>query len=268
MKEDKLKKLRDILLDMGRVVVAYSGGVDSTFLLRISRDTLGKENVLAVIAVSPTYPSWEWKEAVRRCEEMDVDYQVIHTEEWKDENFLSNPPERCYYCKKELFHKLKRIAEEQGDFRVVEASNVDDLKDFRPGMKAKEEMGVRSPLIEAGFTKKEIREYSRQLSLPTWNKPSFACLSSRIPYGERITREKVERIEKGEKFLKDIGFPQVRVRVHGEIARIEVEREYLERLLKERERVVNFFRALGFIYVTLDLEGYRSGSMNLLLSQK
>jgi len=262
--ENKLAKLRDELTALEQVVIAYSGGVDSTFLLFQALQELGKENVLAVIAESPTYPQEEIAAAIILADKLGVECRQIKTEEFSDENFLRNSKERCYFCKKELFAKLKQLALEKGITHLADGSNFDDLRDFRPGSKAKLEFGVRSPLQEAGLTKAEIRELSRQSDLPTWDKPSLACLSSRIPYGTRITLETLAKIGWGEEYLKQKGFKQVRVRHHGSIARIELEEEFIPLIMENglMPEVTRYFEGLGYFYVTLDLKGYRTGSLN------
>jgi uncharacterized protein len=259
----KLEELKNLLKGMKHVLIAYSGGVDSTFLLKAAADALGG-NVLAVIAESPTYPESEVRFAVAMCERFGVSHRLIKTDEFSDENFVTNPRDRCYFCKKELFSKLQAIAKERGIPYVLDGSNHDDRSDYRPGSRAKNEAGVRSPLMELGFTKQDIRQFSRELGLPTWDKPSFACLASRIPYGTRITPEILKRIEEGEGFLRSLGFKQLRVRHHGHIVRIEVEKEDAARIIRENlmERISKKFEDLGYIYVTLDLKGYRTGSMN------
>jgi len=259
-----LDNLKNLLKQYQSVLIAYSGGVDSTFLLKVAHDTLGN-NVLAVIAKSPTYPESEVREAEAMCETMGVRRRVIETDEFADENFISNPRERCYFCKKELFSKLLEIAKQENIPYVLDGSNFDDKSDFRPGTKAKEELGVLSPLMELGFTKEDIRKGSRDLGLGTWDKPSYACLASRIPYGTRITREILLRIEQGEAFLQSLGFHQLRVRHHDAIVRIEVEPESMADLLDDdlRDQVAKKFEELGYTYVTFDLKGYRTGSMNL-----
>lgn len=248
---------------MKSVLVAYSGGVDSTFLLKIAKDTL-KDNVLAVIAESPTYPESEVRFAVAMCERLGVRRRVIKTDEFSDENFVSNPRERCYYCKTELFSRLKKIAEENTIPYLLDGSNYDDRSDFRPGNRAREELGIRSPLMELAFTKQDIRIFSKELGLPTWDKPSYACLASRIPYGTRITEGLLSKVEEGEEFLRSLGFKQVRVRHHGHIARIEVDKDSFARIVEEevKDEIARKFEELGYTYVALDLKGYRTGSMN------
>lgn len=263
----QLQALQNILKDMGRVLIAFSGGVDSSFLLHVAGDALGKDNVLAVIAESPTYSESEVRFALEMCERLRVRRRVIKTDEFSDENFVSNPKERCYFCKKELFSKLLPIAKEENIPFVLDGSNYDDKSDFRPGTKAKEELGVRSPLMELGFRKQDIRELSKKLGLPTWDKPSYACLASRIPYGTRITEGILRKVREGEGFLRELGFKQLRVRHHGDIVRIEVDRGSIIEIMKDgmMDRISSKFEALGYIYVTLDLKGYRTGSMNEVL---
>ncbi len=269
----KFAQLKKNLKKMGKVLIAFSGGVDSSFLLKVALDTLGEENILAVTANSETYPGEELKDASNLAKDLGLDgkHRTIKTSELKLKNFSENPQDRCYYCKSELFSKLKKIAQKNKISYVLDGSNYSDRKDFRPGRKALTELGIRSPLLESGLTKEEIRALSKKLKLPTWNKPALACLSSRIPYGEKITLEKLKRIEKAESFLKNLGFNQLRVRDHNNIARLELEPEEFKkladvRLWRIRKKIYDKFRGLGFTYVTLDLLGYRTGSMNEVLS--
>lgn len=265
--EEKLLALKRLLNEMEAVLVAFSGGVDSTFLLQVAFDTL-KDRVLAVTAGSETYPQAEFNEACTLAARIGVRHLCITTEELADERFAQNPPERCYYCKQELFAKLLRIAADNNLKFVLDGANADDTGDFRPGMKAGRELGVRSPLLEVGLTKPEIRTLSRQLDLPTWDKPTMACLSSRFPYGHRITADKLAQVEQAEAFIKSQGFRDVRVRHHGHIARIEVDAGNIPALtaLPLRLELQQTLKNLGFHYVTIDLAGFRSGSMNEVLA--
>jgi uncharacterized protein len=264
--KEKLKDLTRNIKEMGSLLIAYSGGVDSTFLLKVAKDTLG-ERVIAVTARSPTYPSREYKQAREMAKKLGVKHLTINSEELSIPEFFSNPPNRCYYCKKELFSKLKEIALREGTDYIADGSNLDDLKDFRPGTKAAEELGIRSPLKEAGLTKEDIRNLSRDLRLPTWDKPSFACLASRFPYGDKITPKALKMVNEAEEYLHSLGFKQVRVRHHRNLARIEVSQEEIEQFLSDdpRKRIAKMLKEIGYTYVTLDLEGYRSGSMNEVL---
>lgn len=262
--DEKYHRLQQSLRELGTVLVAFSGGVDSTFLLRAALDTLGTEQVLAVIGDSDSYPSREFAEARRLAESLGARFQVVESEELHDARYVANPSNRCYYCKTDLFSRLTALAQAQGIAAVLDGNNADDAGDWRPGRQAARELGVRSPLMDVGLTKAEIRELSRTLGLPTWDKPSFACLASRIPYGTAITRDNLGQIEAAEDFLRDLGFPQVRVRHHEEVARIEVPPADIDRLLDAplRARIVARLRELGYHYVTVDLQGYRTGSMN------
>jgi uncharacterized protein len=261
--EKKYENLKNKLKSMGKILVAFSGGVDSTFLLKVTKDVLG-DNVLAVIASSETYPEREQKEALRIAEDLNVRYKVIHTKELDDPNFRDNPPERCYFCKKELFSRLKEIAAEENILHVCDGSNFEDTFDFRPGAKAAEELDVHSPLKETGLDKSEIRILSRELGLPTWDKPAMACLSSRVPYFTRIEKESLRRIDSAEEYLKTRGFSQLRVRHHDQIARIEITPQDFPKIIAEKMRseIVENLKKMGYLYVTIDLAGYRTGSMN------
>jgi len=262
VKPEKLKNLEEIIRPLGQVIVAYSGGVDSSLLLKVALDVLGKENVEAVIASSATYPSREKADAVRFCESIGAPFSVIETDEMEDARFIENTPQRCYICKSHLYEEILKIARSRGSRAVLEGSNVDDLRDYRPGRKAIEEKGIVSPLKEAGLTKGEIRAISLELGLPTHSRPAKACLASRIPYHTKIERETLSRIERGEDLLEALGFGQVRIRCHGEVARIEVEPGEMEKVFREREAIVKGLSKLGFRYVTADLQGYRTGSLN------
>ena len=263
--KDKQEKLKALLSAMEKALIAFSGGVDSTFLLFMAKETLGAENILAVIAQSPTYPVEEVEAAIKIADNLGVKCRIIDTEEFQDENFVSNPQDRCYFCKKELFAKLKELAGENGIEPVLDGSNLNDLSDYRPGTRAKNEFGIRSPLQEAELTKEEIRELSKAAGLPTWDKPSMACLSSRIPYGTRITRDVLYKIGEAEKFLRSLGLKQVRVRHHDVVARIEVGEEEIVTILNDglREKIIKKLEELGYFFVALDLKGYRTGSMNV-----
>lgn len=266
-KDGKLTRLRSILKDMESVLVAYSGGVDSTLLLKMAADELGQENVLAVTAASQTYPEEEVAQAFKTAKDLGIEHYIIRTHELENAEFAENSPERCYYCKQELFKILVELAQEHGMKSIADGSNADDTKDFRPGARAAQEYGVGSPLKEAGLTKAEIREISRSLGLPTWDKPPLACLASRFPYGTKIEPENLKRVEEAEKFLKGMGFREVRVRHHEDLARIELGRDELGRASskKARDDITKRFKELGYTYVALDLQGYRSGSMNEVL---
>ena len=264
----KLERLRERLRVVGSAAVAFSSGVDSTFLLRVAHEELG-ERVVAVTARSHTFPKRELDEAAAFCRAEGVRHEVIDSEELDIPGFAENPPDRCYHCKRELFGRLLAFALENGLAAVLEGSNIDDDGDYRPGRRAIRELGIVSPLHEAGLTKAEIRALSREMGLPTSDKPSFACLASRFPYGERITAATLARVEKAEQWLLDAGFGlrQLRVRSHGDMARIEVPSDDIPRLAARAAEIAAAFKDLGFAYVTLDLLGYRTGSMNETLPE-
>ncbi|MCM8770245.1 MAG: ATP-dependent sacrificial sulfur transferase LarE [Candidatus Omnitrophica bacterium] len=260
---EKVAKLKSILQKMDSVLVAYSGGVDSTFLLKIACDVLGKDKVLAVTADSATYPKSELNFAKKMAARFGAKHLIIKTNELHNPEFTNNPVNRCYYCKRELFSQLKKIARSRKMNYICDAAQISDNADFRPGDKAKKDLGIRSPLREVGFTKEEIRKLSRKFKLPTWNMPSQACLASRFPYGTKITETLLARVEKAETLLKNLGFSQVRVRHYDSMARIEVERQKIPLLVsKLKGKQLARIKNIGYKYITVDLEGYRTGSLN------
>ncbi|TAN64038.1 ATP-dependent sacrificial sulfur transferase LarE [bacterium] len=267
--QKKYGRLKEILQGMRSVVVAFSGGVDSTFLLKAAFDALG-EKTAAVTATSPTYPDRELNEAKKLAVLIGARHIVFESNELLIPNFSENTEKRCYFCKSELFAIAFEKARQMGFECLADGSNADDLKDYRPGRAAAKELGVRSPLQEAGLSKSEIRELSCALQLPTWNKPAFACLSSRFPYGTKITEERLSKVQRGEDLLALLGFRQFRVRYHGDSVRIEADPCEMNRLLDEvlRKKIIAGFKEIGFIYVTIDLEGYRTGSMNEALRKE
>jgi uncharacterized protein len=260
----KTDRLTAIIGRRPRAVVAFSGGVDSTLLLRIARDVLGPKTVVAVTGISQTYTEDEKRTARRFSRELGVEHVLIETDELASSAFSANPADRCYFCKRELLGKILDLARSRGIEAVYDATNVDDLSDYRPGRKALEESGVQSPLLEAGFTKKDVRALSRRLGLSSWDKPANPCLASRVPYGTPITLEALDRIEAGEKLIRGLGFPVVRLRHHGDLARIEVPAGDLARILKPAtaRKIAARLRRLGYLWSALDIEGYRMGSLN------
>jgi uncharacterized protein len=263
--QGKLTRLQQMLKDLNSCVIAYSGGVDSTFLCKVAYDVLGK-NSLAVTAASSLYPKRELDDARRYAKTIGIPHIVIQSGELGLKRFTDNPADRCYSCKKELFRRLCAIAKEHQFSAVLDGSNADDVLDYRPGGKARKELGVISPLKDVGLTKQEVRALSRSLGLPTSEKPSFACLASRFPYGVKITKERLKQVEGAEEVLFSLGITQCRVRYHETVARIEVAAADFQKILRHSRLIVKRFKTLGFPYVTLDLEGYRTGSLNEVLT--
>ena len=269
IKKEKLNNLRKILSEMGSILIAYSGGVDSTFLLKVAREELG-DKVTAVTVKSEIHHLNEITDAKMMAQKFKMKHLFIDIDILSNKEFVNNPPERCYICKKEIFNRISEIAKELNLNFVADGSNYDDFDDYRPGMKAVRELKIRSPLQEALLTKDDIRLLSKEMNLPTWNKPSNSCLATRIPYGDEITLEKLKRIEKAEDFIHDLGIEQVRVRHYNNLAKIEAREEDMLLLMEEylRKKIIDKLKELGFIYITLDLQGYRSGSMNEELNEK
>ena len=268
--KDRHESLQKILKDLGQVVVAYSGGVDSTFLLKAAVDTLGVENVLACTSVGPAEPGNILERASRMAESLGVELMTVEAGEMEDPKFTANSPDRCFHCKSRLCHRLLDVAQQRGIEHVVFGTNRDDLDDFRPGNRAMKVFGIRSPLAEAELTKDDIRQLSRQVGLPTADQPASPCLASRIPYGLEITEQRLRQIDQAEGFLRSLGFVEFRVRHHDTIARIEVRPQDVPKLAAEpvRSKVVEKLKSLGFQFVTVDLQGFRSGSLNESLSQE
>ena len=262
--DEKYQRLQRILREMRSVAVAFSAGVDSTFLLKVALDTLGPDNVVAVTGRSDSLASTEFEETKKLAESIGAEHVVLDTDEFDNPDYTSNPQNRCYFCKTALFTRMRPFITERGINAMVSGTNADDLGDFRPGIDAGRELGVRAPVAEAGLTKDDIRELSARLGLPTFDKPASPCLSSRIPYGEEVTPEKLRMIEAGERFLREMGIAECRVRHHNKLARIEVPPEFIPRLAEPETaaRIDEHFRSLGYNYVSLDLRGFRSGSLN------
>ena len=266
--EEKFNKLKERLKEMDRVIIAFSGGVDSTFLLKAASMS-GLSKILAVTGRSESMSEEEFSFSGEMAVSLNTEQRVITTNELRDTNYTSNPPDRCYYCKKELFGRLREIAEREGFRFILDGTNADDAMDWRPGRRAAAEQGVESPLLDLGFSKDEIRQFSRTLGLPTWDKPATPCLSSRFPYGQKISAEALERVNKAETFIKKFGIRELRVRNHSDLARIEIHPEDFPRLMDNhaRQEIVEYLKSLGFRYIAIDLQGFRSGSSNEHLSK-
>lgn len=258
---NKLYQLQEILSHYNGALVAFSGGVDSSLLLRVAKDVL-QDKVKAVTAVSPIFPHHELEMAKQVAAQIGVDHRIIATDPFKIPEFTANVPQRCYFCKKALFSQLQQMAADLGLEAVLDGTNADDTGDFRPGMRACRELGIQSPLLLAGLGKSDIRRLSAEYSLPTWDLPTYACLATRFPYGNVITPEGVQRVGAGEQFLKSLGFKQFRLRDHGDIARLEVYCDQFPLMLEQRTVIIQKLKELGYTYISLDLEGYRSGSLN------
>ena len=265
--EEKRQQLVNIINDMGSVIVAYSGGVDSAFLAAVAHEVLG-EKALSVTANSPSLAPSELEDAIALATDQQIHYEIIETKETEREDYQANNPDRCFFCKDELYSHLIKFADQLGYAVITNGTNVDDLGDYRPGLEAAKQYGVRSPLVEADLTKQDIRDLSKEMGLPTWDKPAQACLSSRIPYGTMVTVEALTRIAKAEHFLRSKGFKQLRVRHHDTVARIEIEPKDFSALLDESTRtdITEYFKSIGYSYVTMDMNGFRSGSLNEILT--
>ena len=264
--EAKLQQLQRVLKTMESCVIAYSGGVDSTLLIKVAYEVLGR-NALAVTAASPTYPQRELRDAEHFAKKIGIPHLIISSKELEIKNFSNNPPDRCYYCKQELFRILRDVAQNHHLNYVLDGSNADDTFDYRPGEKARREFGIVSPLKDVGFTKQEIREISHVLHLDSYQKPAFACLASRFPYGVKITKKRLKQVEYAEEVLYALGIKQCRVRYHTDIARIEVPDHEFQKIITHAKKISKRFKKLGFTYITLDIEGYRSGSLNEVLKK-
>ena len=266
--ESKYQCLQDVLRSIQSVAVAFSAGGDSTLLLKVALDVLGKENVIAVTGKSPSLPAAEYDQARSLVEELGVQHLVVETDEFDNEDYLANPPNRCYFCKVNLYDNISRAIQCHGFGTIISGANLDDHSDWRPGLKAGDEHGVRAPLAEAGLTKEDVRKLSKRLGLPTSDKPASPCLSSRIPYGERVTPEKLKMVEQAEAFLRQLGLSDCRVRHHDNLARIEIPADLIEHYMKPdlRRRIDQEFRRIGYAYVSMDLRGFRSGSLNEVLA--
>jgi uncharacterized protein len=262
--EEKFKRLKELIRNLKNVAVAFSGGVDSTFLLKVAHMELG-DNAIGITVNSMIHPRWEIESAREIARMIGVRHIVLDADVSTNENIMKNPPDRCYHCKLTVFSLIKETAKQYGIENVADGSNADDVGDYRPGMRALKELGILSPLMDVGLKKEEIRRLSKDLGLPTWNKPALACLATRIPYNTRITDKALSMIEEGEDFLRSLGFIQVRLRHLDNIAKIEVLPEDMPRLLELRDTVVERLRSIGYTYITMDLEGYNTGSMNRII---